>query len=233
VGHHLGLRRRRPVQLSALGRATIVWTESSANTNVTLPWDTTRTPDGTQTLLVTVRNSIKSGSASVTVNVRNGNQPPPGLTAAFTSPASGATVSGTVNGGHERQRRHAELHVRAQDRRGHRPQSERTGHGGRVFMDHDDGYPNGAHTLTLTVNDGAGASATATRTVTVNNAGGGGGTLTIALTSPSSGQTVSGTTWANIWINSPGTAPYAFTSAPPEPPCGPRASRPRTSRCRG
>src|SRR5437762_12895674 len=33
---------------------TIVWTESSANTNVSLPWDTTRTPDGTQTLLVTV-----------------------------------------------------------------------------------------------------------------------------------------------------------------------------------
>src|SRR5207302_8803123 len=73
------------------------------------------------------------------------------------------------------------------------------------------GSPNGPHTLTLTVNDGAGASATATRTVTVNNAGGGGGTLTIALTSPTSGQMVSGTTWANIWINSPGTAPYAFT----------------------
>src|SRR5438094_120674 len=79
---------------------TIVWTESSANTNISLPWDTTRTPDGTQTLLVTVRNSIKSGSASVTVTVRNGTQPPPpGLTAAFTSPASGATVSGAVNVG--------------------------------------------------------------------------------------------------------------------------------------
>src|SRR2546429_8997241 len=35
--------------------------------------------------------------------------------------------------------------------------------------------------------------------------------LTIALTSPTSGQMVSGTTWASIWITSPGTAPYAFT----------------------
>src|SRR5207244_12945207 len=72
---------------------------SAANTKVSLPRATTRTPYGTQPLPVTVRNSIKSGSASVTVNVRNGNQPPPGLTAAFTSPASGATVSGTVNVG--------------------------------------------------------------------------------------------------------------------------------------
>jgi len=44
-------------------------------------------------------------------------------------------------------------------------------------MDHDDGYPNGPHTLTLTVNDGAGASATATRTVTVNNGRWRGGTI--------------------------------------------------------
>src|SRR3989442_3673476 len=188
---------------------TTVWTESSANTNVTLPWDTTRTPDGTQTLLVTVRNSIKSGSAGVTVNVRNGTQPP--LTTTFTSPASAATVSGPVN-------------VTRSANAGTPnytfvPQIDRSiafsQNGPSTTASFPWGtttYPNGAHTLTLTVNDGAGASATATRTVTVNNpGGGGGGTLAIALTSPAAGQTVSGTTWANIWINSPGTAPYTFT----------------------
>ncbi len=191
---------------------TIVWTESSANTNVSLPWDTTRTPDGTQTLLVTVRNSIKSGSASVTVNVRNGTQPPPpGLTAVFTSPASGATVSGAVNVGMSASGGTPNYTFVLKIDGAIVLNQSGPGTAAAFSWTTTTGYPNGPHTLTLTVNDGAGASATATRTVTVNNAGGGGGTLTIALTSPSSGQTVSGTTWANIWINSPGTAPYAFT----------------------
>src|SRR5712692_8108004 len=37
--------------LSAAG--TTVWTESASGTFVTLPWETTRTPDGAQTLTVT------------------------------------------------------------------------------------------------------------------------------------------------------------------------------------
>src|SRR5437867_3616128 len=145
---------------------TIVWTESSANTNVSLPWDTTRTPDGTQTLLVTVRNSIKSGSASVTVNVRNGNQPPPGLTAAFTSPASGATVSGAVNVGMSASGGTPNYTFVLKIDGAIVLNQSGPGMAAAFSWTTTTGSPNGPHTLTLTVNDGAGASATATRTVT-------------------------------------------------------------------
>ncbi len=50
-----------------------------------------------------------------------------------------------------------------------------------------------------------------TRTVTVNNGGGAGGTVSLAVTSPSAGQTVSGTTWVSIWITSASTPPFTFT----------------------
>jgi hypothetical protein len=44
---------------------------SSSSTHMTLPWDTTRTPDGPQTLTATVQSSTRTGSTSVTVTVRN------------------------------------------------------------------------------------------------------------------------------------------------------------------
>jgi hypothetical protein len=51
---------------------TTVWTEANANRPATLPWVTTNGPNGTQTLVVNVRDSAgASGSASVTVTVSN------------------------------------------------------------------------------------------------------------------------------------------------------------------
>jgi hypothetical protein len=51
---------------------TTVWSEGSTSTHVTLPWVTTSTPNGSRTLVVTVRDAAgASGTASVAVTVQN------------------------------------------------------------------------------------------------------------------------------------------------------------------
>ncbi len=193
--------------LSAAGQT--VWTQSSPNAHVTLPWETWRTPNGPQTLTATVQTATKTGSTSLNVIVQNESVP---LTAAFTSPAAGATVSGNVGVG--------------MNASGGSPNYTFTLKidGGTVltqsgpstttsFTWTTTAYANGSHTLALTVTDGTGASASATRTVTVSNGGGGGGGgIGVGLTSPTQGATVSGTNWASVWVTSPaGTPPYTYT----------------------
>jgi galactose oxidase-like protein/glyoxal oxidase-like protein/PKD domain-containing protein/Big-like domain-containing protein len=193
--------------MSAAGAT--VWTESSANTHVALPWDTTKTPDGPQTLTVTVQTSIRTGSTTVNVTVQNGGGGGGPLTAAITSPAESATVSGTTtvtmsaSGGSP----NYTFTLRIDDA----VVLSQSGPATTASYAWDTpASGNGAHTLSLTVTDGGGRSATATRTVTVNNSSA--GSLTIALTSPRPGETVSDTVWANVWVEAPhGTAPYAYT----------------------
>jgi len=190
--------------LTAAGQT--VWTQTSSNAHVTLPWDTTKTPNGPQTLTATVRTNLKSGSASVNVTVQNGQVP---LGAAFTSPAAGATVSGTVP-------------VGMSASGGTAPYTFTLKIDGRVVLNQSGpattaSYswdttvdPDGSHTLDLAVSDGAGAGATARRTVTVSN-GGGTGSIDVGLTSPRAGATVSGTAWATVWVTSPVTTPLQYT----------------------
>ncbi len=193
--------------LSAGGQT--VWTQSSSNAHVALPWETTKTPNGPQTLTATVQTALKTASTSVNVTVQNGEAP---LAAAFTSPPAGATVSGNVAVG--------------MSASGGQPNYTFTLRiDGRIVLNQSGpattaSYPwdtavdgNGSHTLDLTITDGGGASATGRRTVTVSNGGGSTGDLRVALTSPKAGATVSGTVWANIWVDSPGTAPYQYTMA--------------------
>src|SRR5438093_42785 len=70
---------------------------------VTLDWDSRLTPNGAQTLTASARDATgNTGSASINVTVANSGTPPPPpapLTVSFTSPANGATVSGTVTVG--------------------------------------------------------------------------------------------------------------------------------------
>ena len=55
-----------------------VWSQSSTDTHVALPWVTTNTPNGPQTLVAAVRDaSGNTGSGSVSVTVQNGSAPPP------------------------------------------------------------------------------------------------------------------------------------------------------------
>jgi hypothetical protein len=188
-----------------VGSSTL-WTQSSTDTHVTLPWTTTSTPDGVRTLAVNVTDaSGNTGRGTVTVTVQNGTS---ALTAALSSPAAGATVSGTVSVG-----------LAASD--GSAPYTytltidgasvftTSTSAGSASYTWDTTAVSNGGHTLGLTVTDGAGGSASDTRSVTVANATG--GTLQVALTSPAAGSTVSGTTWVNIWVGGAATGNKVYT----------------------
>ena len=173
---------------------TQAFTTTSSAPTASFSWNTTTYAPGPHTLGLTVTDSAAgSATASRSVSVQNGSA----LTAAFTSPAAGATVNGTVSVG----------------------MSAGGGTPGYTYRLTVDGTPifttttasttastpwntttvaNGSHTLGLTVTDSAGGSATATRAVTVNNPT---GTLQVYLTQPSPGSTVSGTNWAVIWLD--------------------------------
>jgi len=194
--------------LSAAGST--VWTENSSSTHVTLPWVTTQTPNGAQTLTVAVRDAAnRTGSNAIPVTVQNsGGQAGP-VAASITSPAAGATVSATTtvamgaSGG-------TTPYTYTLRVDGMQVFTQATSAGTTSYGWNTTAAADGSHTLTLTVTDAGSQSATATRTVTVSNAAS--GALSLALTSPQPGDTVSGTAWANIWLQAPyGTPPYAFT----------------------
>lgn len=292
-----------PYSYTLAAAGATVWSATASDTHVTLPWETPSTPNGPQTLTVSVRDAAnRTGSQGIAVVVQNSGGPQP-LTAAFTSPADGAAVSGTVpvglsaaggtapytytlridgtqafsqttpsttasyawnttpvGGG-----QHA-LSLTVTDSAGRTASASRTvtvqsggstlaasfkrpasgaivkntvtvemlASGGQVpyrYALRIDGTEvfttvssatsrtynwntasasNGQHTLGLTVTDAGSHVATATRTVTVSN--GSAGSVGIAVTSPGPGDTVTGTTWVNIWLQTPqGTAPYVYT----------------------
>jgi hypothetical protein len=188
-----------------VGSAT-VWTENSTDTHVTLPWITTSTPNGSQTLVVTVRDAAgNTGSGSVTVTVQNGTS---ALGAAFSSPAAGATVGGTVSVGLAASGGSPPYtYGLAVD--GTPVFATTTGATTASFAWDTTTVANGSHTLSLTVTDAGGASATATRTVAVSNTAG--GAFQVFLTSPTAGSTVGGTVWVNIWVQGAAAGTKAYT----------------------
>jgi len=168
---------------------------TTTGTTAAFSWSSTTVANGPHTLGLTVTDSA-SGSATATrsITVQNGSA----VTAAFTSPAAGATVSGTVTVGMSAGGGTPGYTYRL------------TVDGTQIFTTtitatststswNTSAVANGSHTLGLTVTDSAGASATASRTVTVNNQTT--GTLQVYLTQPASGSTVSGTNWAVIWLS--------------------------------
>jgi len=121
-----------------------------------------------------------------------GTAPP--LAAFFSSPANGATLTGTV-----------EISMGASNAQGSPNQfvlkldnaatlsSQSVSGSAASFMWNTSGTPNGPHTLDLTVTDGAGRTATAVVNVTVANStgGGGGGDTTapmVTITNPQNGD---------------------------------------------
>jgi hypothetical protein len=163
-------------------------------------WNTTTTGNGSHTLTAVARDllGVQYTSNSVTVTVSNAPPPPPPdttlPTVSVTSPASGATVSGTTSvtasasdnvGVVGVQFRLDGFNLGAEDTTAPYSVSWNT-----------TGAANGSHTLTATARDAAGNSKTSTPvTVTVNNAPPPDTTPpTVSVTSPASGATVSGTT---------------------------------------
>ena len=191
----------RSFTLTAGGQV-VATTNDTSNGPISMPWITTSTPNGPTTLTVSVRDaSNNTGAGSIQVTVQNSGPGP--LSAAFSSPASGATVSGTISvgmvaGGGTAPYTYTLTIDGAQV----------VSSGANTYSWNTGGYSNTAHTLGLTVRDNTGATASATRTVTVQN---GGGTLTVALTSPSPGATVRGTVWVTIWVDGGATGAKSYT----------------------
>jgi hypothetical protein len=159
-------------------------------------WNTVGVANGGHTLSAVARDAAgnRTTSAPITVTVANG--PPPDTTpptVSVTSPASGATVSGTTN-----------VTASASDNVGVAGVQFRLDGASLGAEDtsppysvswNTTGVANGSHALTAVARDAAGnVTTSATVTVTVNNAPPPDTTPpTVSVTSPGSGTTVSGT----------------------------------------
>jgi hypothetical protein len=184
--------------LSAAGQ-TVATTNDTSSGPISMPWITTGTPDGPTTLTASVRDaSSNTGTGSIPVTVQNGSSQ---LTAGFSTPAQGATVSGSVTVGMTASGGTAPYtYTLTIDG------TQVASGASNTYSWTTTGYSPGSHTLGLTVRDSTGATATTSLTVTVQN----GTPLTASFTSPTQGATVSGTVTVTM-AASGGTAPYAYT----------------------
>ena len=201
----------RTFTLAVAGQS-VSTTTSTSNGPVTAAWNSLSVADGAQTLTLTVRDSAgATGSFSVPITVQNGaGGGGTTLAASFTSPAAGATVSGTVGGGMAATGGTSPYtYTLAIDG------AQAASSGSASYSWNTTTVADGNHTLALTVRDSAGGTATASRAVTVQNTtgGGGGGTLSVAITTPSNGATVRGTVWVTIWVDggAAGSKNYTMT----------------------
>lgn len=181
---------------------------------VSMPYDTKMVADGTHALVATARDATgNTGTTTVSVTTQNGITtspvPAPGtLTTSFSSPAAGATVSGTSTvsmsaAGSTAASRTFQLSVDGV------VVSTQTVSGTTAsWAWNTSGLSNGSHVLSLRVTDTIGGSATASRSVSVSNVtpapapppppppGG----LKVSITQPTNAATVRGTTWAVMWV---------------------------------
>jgi hypothetical protein len=194
----------------------VVGSQAVAGGRATIPWDTTRTPDGPRTIVATVTDAAaRSGQALRPVTVANGSvQPPPPpvptpLAVRFTSPAAGTTVRGVVTVGMAATGASGAVTFRlAVDGAQVSTQTVMAAAGSYAWNTVTTG--NGAHTLAVTATDALGRMASATTAVTVANTPTAGGTVKAALTSPLPGATVRATAWVTVWIEGAAPGPNTF-----------------------
>jgi hypothetical protein len=168
-------------------------------TDNTISWDTTTVSNGAHTLKVKLKDSNGTTEARVrSVTVANTVAPK----VSFTTPGSGATVSGTTT-----------VTLAASGGSG-------TGYTYRLFVDGVRVYigtdntiswdtttvTNAAHTLKAKVTDSNGSTTTRSRTVTVAN-----GALVAKLTSPQSGVTLTGTVTVKMTVTGSTASTRTFT----------------------
>jgi hypothetical protein len=187
----------------SVGAQTLATGTDTSSGPVTLPWDSTKVANGTQPLKATVRDLAGAvGSITISVNVQNSGPGP--LGASFSTPAQGATVSGTITVGMTASGGTAPYtYTLTIDG------AQVASSGSNTYSWNTTTSSNASHTLGLTVRDNTGATATATRTVTVQN-GGGGTPLGASFTTPAAGATVNGTVTVTM-AASGGTGPYTYT----------------------
>src|SRR5205814_6092013 len=179
---------------------TIDGTQVASSASNTYSWITNGYSNASHTLGLTVRdNAGTSATATRTVSVQNGGTQ---LSASFSSPAAGATVSGSVTVGMTASGGTAPYtYTLTIDG------TQVASGASNTYSWTTTGYATGNHTLGLTVRDNVGATATATRAVTVQN---GGTQLNASFSSPADGATVSGSVTVGMTASG-GTAPYTYT----------------------
>ena len=193
---------------------TVVSTKTVSGSTTSYVWSTTSVADGPHTLALTVQDSA-GGRATATRSVTVKNTV--AMTAAFTSPAAGATVKGTTTvgmsttGGSTATSRTYRLSVD-----GTVVSTQTVSAKSVSYAWNTTGVANGSHTLSVTVTDTANGSATTTRSVTVSNTVTSPppttGTLQVSVTQPAGGgATVSGTQWVTIWVDNAAAGNKTFT----------------------
>ncbi|HEY3097594.1 MAG TPA: Ig-like domain-containing protein, partial [Methylomirabilota bacterium] len=183
----------------------VATTPTTSNGPISMPWNTAGASGGTHTATVSVRDAANNtGSANRTVVT----QGPATLTASFTSPADGATVSGMVTVGMAASGASGTPISFTLSVDGGAPIFSNSGAATTAsFGWNSNSVPNGAHTLNLTVQDGAGRTATATRNVTVTSPP----PIGVQFTSPTEGATVGGTITVAASLSGGATAPFTWT----------------------
>jgi hypothetical protein len=161
-----------------------------------IPWDTTGVSNGAHTITAVARDAAGNTRTSATVNVTVSNGPPPDTTppsVSITSPANGATVSGTINVTASASDDVGVTSVQFQ-LDGADAGAPDTSAPYSIPWD-TTGVSNGTHTLTAVARDAAGNTRTsATVSVTVSNGPAPDTTPpSVSITSPANGATVSGT----------------------------------------
>jgi hypothetical protein len=190
-------------------------TTSTSNGPISMAWNSGTVANGAQTATVTVTDSAgNTGSGSITLNVQNsGGGAPPPLVASFTSPADGATVTGTVTVGMAETGANGtpiSFTLSVDSTQVYTTSGTATT---AAYAWNSASVANGTHTLNLSVGDGAGRTATASRTVSVTNTQPPPpGTIKVYITQPSAdGATVSGTAWFTIWIENAAAGSKTYT----------------------
>ncbi|MBI2205681.1 MAG: Ig-like domain-containing protein [Candidatus Rokubacteria bacterium] len=189
----------------------VLTTVTNTGTVLWYTLNTTTLADGLQTLKAEVTYDGATASATRTINVTNGTTTPPPpatLTAAISSPAEGATVSGTQtvsmtsSGGASGSRTFKLEQVVGGTTT---LLSTQTVSGTSASYGwNTTSVANGAVTLRLTVTDSAGASTSVTRSVTVSNTVTPPADFTATVTSPAEGATVA----TRFSIGTSTTAPW-------------------------
>jgi hypothetical protein len=166
----------------------VICSPSGTASSISCGFDTTMVADGAHTLTATVQDGTgRSGTAIRHITVAQT------LSASITSPAEGATVTGTVPVGMSESNGTGTIAWTLRLDGGSTPIFSTSGTASTASFNWDtSSVAAGAHQLQLTVQDGGGRTATATRNVTVA------APLTASITSPTEGATVSGTVPVNM-----------------------------------
>jgi Bacterial Ig domain len=137
-----------------------------------------------------------------------GRRQAPAMAVSITTPAAGATVSGTTTISAEVTNATGSSNTFTLTVDGTTVATQTVSGVSASFAWNSTTVGNGTHTLTVAVRDGAGRVASASRQVTVSNAT---AALKLYITQPRSGDTVSGTNWVVLWLEGTTSTSNTYT----------------------